>query len=131
MPKRSGIENRVPDRYISMRVYSGSQAPIEEMFAPATEFEKWAAVEVTDYGCVPDGLECYRLEGGDYAVFLHRGPARSFPDTMRYIFADWLPRSGFELDAREHFEVRGENWRADDENAEEHLYIPIRKRQGA
>ncbi len=130
MPRRGEIENRLPDRYFSMRIYKKSGMSIEEMFSPQTSFDKWAAVEVAEFGSVPDGLEKYVLCGGNYAVFLHRGPAREFPNTMRYIFLEWLPASPFELDDREHFEVLPEKWSPADEAAEELIYIPIRERSG-
>ena len=127
MPRREEIENRIPDRYFSMRIYKKSEMSIEEMFSPQTTFDKWAAVEVAQFGSIPDGLEKYVLGGGNYAVFLHRGPAREFPNTMRYIFGEWLPDSPFELDDREHFEVLPEKWSPEDEAAEELIYVPIRE----
>ena len=125
MPRRGEINNRVTDSYISMRVYSNAGMPIDEMFAPETEFEKWAAVEVADYASIPAGMQSYSLEGGTYAVFVHKGLASKFPDTMRYIFGTWLPSSDYELDDREHFEVVPEGWSSSDENAQEEIYVPI------
>ena len=130
MPRRGEIENRMPDRYFSMRIYKKSGMSMEEMFSPDTTFDKWAAVEVAEFGSIPEGLEKYVLGGGNYAVFLHRGPAREFPGTMRYIFGEWLPASQFELVDREHFEVVPERWSAEDEAAEELIYVPIRERSG-
>lgn len=128
MPKRHQIGNRIPDRYISMRVHPKPGMSIEELFAPETAFEKWAAVEVTEFGVIPEGLEQYVLGAGLYAMFLHRGPASEFPRTMGYIFGEWLPLSRFEFDDREQFEVLPENWNPEDEAAEEQVYIPIRER---
>jgi AraC family transcriptional regulator len=127
MPRRNEISGRVSTSYISMRVYLTPGVPIAEKFAPDTAFQKWAAVEVADAAVVPDGMQSHTIEGGLYAVFKHSGPASRFPDTMRYIFAAWLPRSAYELDDREQFEIVPENWRPDDENASEDIYIPIRK----
>lgn len=123
MPRRFEIENRVPDLYISMRVHT-SFGP--EMFAPETVFEKWAAVEVTDCAVPPAGMETHELSAGRYAVFEHVGPASTFPDTMRYIFAEWLPTSGFELDTREQFEELAEGWDPMDPQGREMVWIPIR-----
>ncbi|MDX1563525.1 MAG: GyrI-like domain-containing protein, partial [Gammaproteobacteria bacterium] len=123
MPRRNEIRNRTTNDYVSMRVYE--PMPVAQMFAPDTEFEKWAAIEVADHGSVPDGMQTYTLEGGRYAVFLHEGPASRFPETMRYIFGEWLPQSGFTLDAREQFERLPEGYSPADENAYEHVYIPV------
>jgi AraC family transcriptional regulator len=127
MPRRHEIENRVATSYLSMRIYSKPGMAPEEMFAPDTRFEKWAAVQVADGGAVPVGMRSYSLGGGMYAVFLHQGPASGFPDTMRYIFGTWLPQSQYELDDREHFELIPEGWTPTDAQAQEELFVPIRK----
>jgi AraC family transcriptional regulator len=123
MPRRTEIGNRATNSYLSIRVYP-SMGP--EMFAPDTVFEKWAAVEVTDHSFVPDGMEAHTLAGGRYAVFEHLGPASAFPETMRYIFTEWLPESGYELDSREQFEELTEDWNPMDPEAREQVWIPIR-----
>jgi AraC family transcriptional regulator len=47
---------------------------------------------------------------------------------MGYIFGEWLPNSSYELDTREHFEILSEGYRPDDRDAEEEIWIPIRKK---
>ena len=126
MPRRGEIADRATSSYISMRVYGKPGMAVEEMFAPDTVFEKWAAVEVSSYDSVPEGLARHALTGGMYAVFVHEGPASSFPLTMRRIFGDWLPASDYELDDREHFEVVPEGWKADDPGAREEIWVPVR-----
>jgi AraC family transcriptional regulator len=128
MPRRHEIRNRTTDSYISMRVYlePGMMADETEMFAPATQLEKWAAVEVTDHDTIPPGMQRYALAGGLYAVFLHKGPASGFVQTMRHIFGTWLPNAGYELDDREHFELIPEGWSPTDLQAKEEIWVPIR-----
>jgi len=99
-------------------------------FTPETPFEKWAAVEVSDHSDIPPGMEPYTLQGGKYAVFVHRGPASSFAKTSNYIFGVWLPHATYELDSREHFELLGATYRPDDPDAEEEVWIPIRQSNG-
>jgi AraC family transcriptional regulator len=127
MPRLNEIANRVTREYVSMRVYDEPGMPVEELFSPATTFEKWAAVEVSDLDTIPVGLRGYFLSGGLYAVFTHRGPASTFPVTMRRIFTEWLPASEYALDGREHFEVLQEDWKASDPNGQEQIWIPIRR----
>lgn len=129
MPRRAEIANRSTREHISMRVYGKAGMPLEEMFAPETVYEKWAAVEVGDHDTIPDGMRGYSLGGGLYAVFVHRGPASAFVLTMRHIFEEWLPASEYELDDREHFEVLQEDWSPTDPNAQEEIWIPIRPRK--
>lgn len=95
-------------------------------FNPTTEFVKFAGVEVHNQGDMPEGMEAYTLKGGKYAVFIHHGPASAFAKTFQYIFGQWLPGSGFESDDRDQFEVLSGNYRPDDPNAQEEVWIPIR-----
>ena len=127
MPRREEISGRVSTSYVSMRVHLERGIPVQRMFSPDTEFEKWAAVEVADGNPVPDGMRAHTLAGGLYAIFEHKGSSSKFPDTMRYIFGAWLPSSEYELDDREQFEIVPENWRPNDEDASEEIFIPIRK----
>ncbi len=122
MPRRYEVEGRTRDDYWCLRIYD---ALGPDMFAPATELEKWAAVTVRSHDSIPQGMEAYTLQGGRYAVFEHRGPASTFPDTMRHIFASWLPASGYELDHREHFEVLEEGYDPTDPDAREEIWVPI------
>lgn len=123
MPRRGEVSNRTDASYISMQVYDGVGV---DQFSPATQFEKWAAVEVFTYGRIPDGMENCRLSGGQYAVFHHKGPARAAPQIFQHIFGVWLPGSEFELDDREHFELLPENYSPVDPDAEEDIFIPVR-----
>lgn len=94
-------------------------------FTPQTAFEKWAAAEVESFDEIPEGLETYTIPAGKYAIFIHRGLPSEFPETSRYIFGEWLPNSGFELDNRPHFEIMNENYRPDDPLAEEEVWVPV------
>ena len=108
-----------------MQVYSKSD---EQLFSPTNVFEKWAVVEVSTHNDVPVGMESYSLPGGQYAVFIHNGPASAAPKTMRHIFGKWLPDSEYELDDRGHFEILPEGYDPLDQQAHEEVWIPIRSR---
>jgi AraC family transcriptional regulator len=125
MPRRKAIGNSVGSDLYSVGVYS----PLYfQNFDPRTEFEKWAATEVMDSGLVPDGLETIILPGGLYAVFVHKGPASAAPETYQYIFETWLPGSEFLLDNRPHFEIMGDNYKNEDPDSEEEVWIPLKPR---
>jgi len=94
-------------------------------FKPSTEFAKWAAVEVVDHINLPEGLSPYVLQGGLYAVFIHKGTPEQFKITFEYIFQQWFPNSGYKLDHREHFELLPENYRPDNPEAVEEIWIPV------
>ncbi|HTF80639.1 MAG TPA: GyrI-like domain-containing protein [Cytophagales bacterium] len=95
-------------------------------FNPATVFEKWAAVEVSDLEDMPEGMSSMVLPAGLYAVFLHKGPASAGPLSFQYIFGTWLPSSGYLLDDRPQFELLGAKYKNEDPNSEEEIWIPIK-----
>ncbi len=123
MPRRSEVSNRSSSEYISMQVYEKDQS---NLFSPTTLFEKWAAVEVLTQEDIPDDMEPYFLNGGKYAVFIHKGPASEFPKTMQYIFGSWLPRSEYELDNREHFEILPEDYSPTASDTREEVWVPVK-----
>jgi len=121
MPRRREIQNNLTAEMFSMQVYD---QPLD--FGNLDqEFKKWAAVEVADFGTVPDGTETFVLPGGLYAVFEYKG---SSTDTKIFldIFGTWLPSSNYVLDNRPHFEILGEKYKNADPNSEEEIWIPIK-----
>lgn len=121
MPRRREIQNSLTSELISMQVYDQSL----ELGNLHQEFEKWAAIEVSDFTMVPTGMETFILTGGLYAVFAYKG---SSADTQifRHIFGGWLPSSNYVLDSRPHFERLGEKYKNTDPNSEEEIWIPIK-----
>lgn len=98
---RKKITNPLTTTAISLQIYP----PDYHMnFEPSKGFEKWAAMEVVDFSAVPSEMETLLLPSGYYAVFAYKG---SSADTriFQYIFANWLPNSGYQLADRPHFEV--------------------------
>ena len=120
MPHRMKIQNKLDNNLYSMQIFSSPPSFQEDI-----EFVKWAAVEVSDFEVIPEGMETYELAGGLYAVFQHIGPASAFQKTFNYIFQEWMPNSGFALDHREHFELLGEKYKNNDPESEEEIWIPI------
>ena len=123
MPRRHEITSRTNlDRY-SVQLYDNGLNV--ESFSPTTVFEKWAAVEVTEGANVPEGMASLIIPAGQYAVFIHQGLPAAFPKTAQYIYGQWLPRAAYQLDDRPHFEVLGPDYRPDDPQAQEEVWIPI------
>ena len=122
MPGRNEVQHQVNSVLVSLSVYD------PDYFTDIninSAFEKWALVEVSHYENIPDGMEVFDLPGGLYAVFDYKG---SSTDTAIYyhILNEWLPASRYQLDDRPHFEILGENYRNDDTDSEEEIWIPIR-----
>lgn len=123
MPTRREIKNNIGSELYSVEVYDPQYF---NNFNPETEFDKWAAIEVTDFDTVPNEMETITLPGGLYAVFLYKGPANEVPKTYQYIFGTWLQDSDFVLDNRPHFAVMNEKYKNEDPDSEEELWIPIK-----
>jgi AraC family transcriptional regulator len=128
MTGRREIKNSIGSELYSVEVYE----PLYfNNFYPQSEFDKWAAVEVTDFDTIPEEMEMLTLTAGLYAVFLHKGPASAGPKTYQYIFGTWLPNSDFLLDSRPHVAVMGEKYKQEDSGSEEELWIPVKPKENA
>jgi AraC family transcriptional regulator len=127
MPRRKEIKNIKTHDLFSILVYD--KYLNFKSFNQDTEFEKWAAMEVTDFDTIPNEMESYILTGGLYAVFLHNGAASTGPKTFKYIFETWLPNSDYLLDNRPQFEILGEKYKNEDPTSEEEVWIPIKPKK--
>lgn len=125
MPHRKSITHTVGTSLYSVQLYADGYF---NSYNPAAEFEKWAAVQVTRFENLPEGMEALTIPAGLYAVFIHKGPAADGPKTFQYIFTQWLPQSGYVVDNRPHFEVMGEKYKADSPDSEEELWVPVKAR---
>lgn len=123
MPRRKEIQNNIGTNLYSMQIYGSS---FFDDFDPTAVFEKWAAVEVTDYDTVPNEMETTTLPGGRYVVFLYRGSSSEAAKAFEYIFGTWIPKSDYVIDQRPHFEILGEQYKNADANSAEEIWIPIK-----
>ncbi len=124
MPERKKIINAVnPEQMYSLQLYRND---FFTAFNPKTEFIKWAAIEVADAAFVPEGMGVFTLPGGQYAVFHYKGSHNNGFDVFSYIFGEWLPASGYELNDRPHFEILGPKYKNGDPDSEEEIWIPIK-----
>ncbi len=99
-----------------------------QAFNPQTPFEHWAAVAVSAEAEAPPGMAAMVIAPGLYAMFLHVGPASAFEQTLQAIFGQWLPASDYLLDSRPHFEILDADYRPDDPQGSEEVWIPVRPR---
>ena len=129
MPRRKEITNAVGTHLYSLEVYDSP-----DFFTPfnATAFfTKWAAVEVTDYSAVPQGMNKLIVPAGLYAIFTHYGPNIEAAKTYNAIFETWLPASAYKLDHRPHVAVMGDRYKPNDPASEEEIWIPVAARESA
>jgi AraC family transcriptional regulator len=123
-PRIKEIEHRITTDKISMQIYPPSYF---KLFNPATEFQKWATVEVSDFKNIPPNMKSFVLEQGLYAVFNYKGSS-SDTSVFQYIFTKWLPDSNYMIDDRPHFEVLGSKYKNNDPSSEEEIWIPIKEK---
>ncbi len=123
MPRKKEILNVSTTEVIAMQVYENANFNIDKQH---TEFVMWAVTEVTDFNGIPKGMESFTLSNGLYAVFLLKGTDAE--SLFQYIFKVWLPNSDYSLDDRPHFQVMGHNYKNNDPNSEENMYVPIKKK---
>lgn len=127
MAQQSTIKNKLNTDLYSVEVFSKGLDFRE--FTPQTQFEKWAAVEVSDFNDVPEDMQKLTIDSGLYAVFIHHGPASEFPKTAHYIHGQWMPQSEYQLDDRPHFEIMTEDYKGPTHpDAEEEIWVPIKKK---
>lgn len=123
IPRRPEIKNAVGKDLYSVDVFDPSF--LEGRFSPATEFEKWAAIEVEDLDAVPEGMDSLILDGL-YLVFPYKGLGGPVAAPFyTSIFSEWLPASGYRLDHRPHFALMGDKYRRNDPGSEEEIWIPV------
>ncbi|QSW90051.1 GyrI-like domain-containing protein [Flavobacterium endoglycinae] len=125
MPKKKEIKNIISDNLYSLEVFSTGHF---DNFDPSKIFQKWAAVEVSDYNDIAVGMETLVVPDGLYAVFVHYGPASNGHTTYHSIFTEWLPNSKYTVDDRPHFAVMDHKYKKDDPDSEEEIWIPIKNR---
>jgi AraC family transcriptional regulator len=124
MPLRRVISLQVEPVLYSLQNYPES---FFESFNPVTEFEKWAALEVSEVVALAEGMETFLLPAGMYAVFLYKGHPAEGAKAFQYIMGTWLPASGYKLDNRPHFEKLGEKYKHESPDSEEEIWIPVRE----
>jgi AraC family transcriptional regulator len=122
MPRLKEIETRVGNHLHSLQVYDEDYF---QQFSPTREFEKWALAEVKNFSVIPDEMEPFELPGGLYAVFQHKGMGT---EIFQLIFQEWLPKSGYTLDNRPHFEILGEKYKQGNPDSEEEIWIPVKQK---
>lgn len=126
MPKRKGILNTIAAELLSIQVFQ------EDTFASTsfnenTLFEMWAAVEISKIEQLPADMESSIIYGGKFVTITLKGEKPTLTDHYNYLINEWLPKEGYCIDNRAHFQVMGEKYKRNDPNSEEEAWIPIVK----
>lgn len=128
MPRLKELTTIVGNELYAVQVYDAGF--VKGGFTADSVFHKWAAVEVSGHEELPDGMEQLIVPAGEYAVFIHKGPASAFATTANYIYREWLPNSNYTLDDRPHLQVMGEKYLGHTHpDSEEEVWVPVKLRQ--
>ncbi|MEO7309255.1 MAG: GyrI-like domain-containing protein [Chitinophagaceae bacterium] len=115
--QKTSIPNSIGTDLYSVQLYPDYYF---EQFNLALDFEKWAAVEVTNFDHIPNRMATFELAAGLYAVFTYKGLSND-NRIFEYIFNHWLPAAEWLLDNRPHFEILGEKYKNNDPDSEEEI----------
>ena len=127
MPRKKEILNQKGQNLFSMQVYD--QELNFKDFNPTTSFTKWAAAEVADFNDIPESMNSYVLQGGLYAVFIHKGLLQASLKRLNISLVTGFRLPDYELDKREHFELLSEKSKRNDPDSEEEVWIPVKEKK--
>ncbi len=125
-PRKKEIKNSINDDLYSVEIYPDTS--FFQGFDPTQAFEKWATIAVSDFDQIPDEMESLTLPKGLYAVFPYKGKPSEAMETFRYIYAEWLPNSEYEMDNRPYFALMGGKYKGEHPESEEEFWVPIKKK---
>ena len=87
----------------------------------------WACVPVNCIEEIPEGMVAKTVSAARYVVVTHKGKLQTMSNAFDYIYTTWLPKSGYELDEKDSFELYSERFLGgDNEESEIDLYIAIK-----
>ena len=84
IPRRGQITNVAGTDMFSVNIYSNNYFAD---FNPSAEFEKWAAVPVSDIETFPDGMDTFIIPEGKYAIFHYKAAPGNAAEVFQYIFS--------------------------------------------
>jgi AraC family transcriptional regulator len=126
MQRRKEIKNNVGTELYSIGVYEDTG--FFKSFNPMKEFDKWAAIKVSDLDILPENMMKLIIPAGEYAVFRYKGKPSEAQATYQFIYGEWIANSEYVLDDRPHFALMGENYKGEHPDSEEDLWIPIKRK---
>jgi len=90
------------------------------------EFEYVAGLRVSKAENVPVNMVVRQVPTARYAVFTHIGSLEKLHETMEYIFAVWLPQSGYQGIGGLDFEYYNQDFKDFAPDSRLYIYLPIK-----
>ena len=91
-------------------------------------FSYICSVEVSDFDDVPEGMISRVIPEHLYAVFRHKGSMSFLPETLKYIWGSWLPKSNYEYVEKPDFELYAPETQPKDPHKILFLCIPVTRK---
>jgi AraC family transcriptional regulator len=91
-------------------------------------FSYICSVEVTDFDDIPEGMITRTIPEHLYAAFRHKGPLSYLPETLKYIWGSWLPKSNYEYVEKPDFELYAPGAESEGSDKILFLYIPVTRK---
>ncbi len=88
-------------------------------------FSYICSVEVSTFDNVPEDMITRIIPEQMYAVFRHDGELSFLPETLKYIWGSWLPKSNYEYVEKPDFELYAPGLLDEDPDHIIFLYIPV------
>ncbi|GIP34708.1 GyrI-like domain-containing protein [Paenibacillus sp. J2TS4] len=93
---------------------------------PGDPFTYTAAIGVTSFGQLPEGMVSIEVPASHYAVVTYRGELDGLGEGFEYFWTSWLPQSEYVYDGVYEFEFYDQRYRnRTDPGSEIDLYFPI------
>lgn len=87
-----------------------------------------AGLEVDSLADMPEGMKSKEIPAANYAVFTYNGPIDGLPKFFGYIYAEWMPKSGYSMDPKLSLDFEYYPERVMDMNAAKiEIWVPIVK----
>ncbi|HZK75755.1 MAG TPA: GyrI-like domain-containing protein [Candidatus Kapabacteria bacterium] len=87
-----------------------------------------AGLEVDSLADIPVGMKSKEIPAADYAVFTYNGPIDGLPKFFGYIYAEWMPKSGYSMDPKLSLDFEYYPERVMDMNAAKiEIWVPVVK----
>ncbi len=113
------IENRVSDERFGYDTWDDS---INE----TGEFTYIAAVEVSDFESIPEGMVKVVIPKNSYAVFTLTSIVENIHGAVKEVFSKWFPESGHKLASNYDFEYYKEGFKPNSADHNAYFYVPIK-----
>lgn len=91
-----------------------------------TEFSYMVGRQVKNTKNVPEGMSFHIVEARIYAVFSYKGPVENLEKTYKYIYQEWLPKSGHKPVMNDELELYDDRFKYDEPDSEMFIYVPIK-----